>query len=339
MITHQIGPIASGFRLLSGIPEAWETVYNLATNDFSNNWQGYTARSWFDRGYLLANATKFRFTFSAHAEGNIEYSKVYAGEGRDSVFSVAPTQVFFGGSPSVIIPGGTSVVSDEVTLSYNGLGQIMLSMYVPPGTVNNIMASVPTNYYAGSTYYSGDYSNTLGGSPSVSRGGVYGVTKIEMYTGGNWKEINKYANTYLGNGWNNYTVRSRLNSGFFVPTRPYVRLGYMANMSKCFIGNGVSNSSLDFDGTPYQLTFGGLPNTGTDGNKIYFSDDVPTNIFNPAKSMIFSHHQSTNFINVAPIPAGCDARYAYGDAADDITFGGANYGGWWFGPVLIDEKY
>lgn len=342
MITHHIGPIASGFRTLLGIPEDWATVFNLSTNGFSNNWHGYTIRSFWDRGYLLAGATKFRLTFSAHAGGPIEINKAFLGVGSQGVFSESPTQIYFSGSPSVIIAGGTSVVTDEVILSYNGITQLIASFFIPPSSVtlgNNKASSVPTNYYAGQGYFGGDQANTVGGSIGVGRGSVYNVTKVEMYTGGSWKEINKYANTYLSNGWNNYTLRSRLNSGFVVPTTPYVRFGFMANMSKCFVGNGVSNSSLNFDGTPYQLTFGGLPNTGTAINTIYYSDDVPSNIFDPTKSIIFSHHQSTNYVNVHGLPAGADSRYALGDLADDLTFGGSGYGGWWFGPLLIDEKY
>lgn len=341
MITHHIGPIASGFRLLSGVPEAWATVFNTATNGFSGNWHNYTVRSFIARGYLLAGATKFRITFSSHAGATLEINKAYLGESVQNIYGTPPVQMFFGGSPSVIIPPGTSVTSDDVTLSYGGILDLCASFYVPASADaagRHYVSGVPSNYYGGSVYFGGDVANATG--MTAARGSnLYNVTKVEMFTGGNWKEINKYANTYLSNGWNNYTLRSRINSGLFAPTQPYIRLGYMANMSKCFVGVGVSNASLNFDGTPYQVTFGGLPNTGTEINKIYFSDDIPSNIFDITKSTIFSHHQSTNYVNVGPIPAGGDSRYAGGDLADDITFGGSGYGGNFFGPLLIDEKY
>lgn len=341
MIAHQIGPIASGIRLLSGLPEAWNTTFNGATNGMTANWGNYTVRSFFGRGNLLANATKIRFTFTSHAGATLEINKAYAGNSAENIYSVAPTQMFFGGSPSIIINPGASVVSDDITFSYNGLSDLCVSFYIP-GSANaagrHYVSKVPTNYHAGSLYFSGDVANTTG--LSGSRGsGVYCITKVEMFTGGTWKQINNYAQDYYSNGWNNYTLRSRINSGMFVPTRPFIRLGYMANMSKCFVGVGVSNASLNFDGTPYQITFGGLPNTGTDLNKVYYSDDIPTNIFDVAKSTIFSHHQSTNYVNGNSMPAGGASQYAGGDLADDITFSGSNYGSVFFGPMVIDEKY
>lgn len=341
MITHHIGPIASGFRLLSGVPTVWATIFNAATNGMSMNWHNYTVRSFVSRGYLLAGATKFRITFSSHTGATLEINKAYLGESVQNIYGTPPVQMLFGGSPSVVINPGASVISDEINLNYGGLSDLCVSFYVPTSAESagrHYVSSVPSNYFGGSTYFAGDVANTTG--MSSGRGSnLYNVTKIEMFTGGTWKEINKYAQTYLNNGWNNYTLRSRINSGLFVPTQPYIRLGYMANMSKCFVGVGVSNSSLNFDGTPYQVTFGGLPNTGTDINKIYFSDDIPSNIFNITKSTIFSHHQSTDYVNSGPIPAGGDSRYAAGDLADDITFAGMGYGSSYFGPLLIDEKY
>lgn len=329
----------------AGAPSAWQTVLDTTHNAVSGSWFNYTVRNFFRRALLPASATKFRVTFTSPSSGGFTLSNCFIGISDTMVFNVAPTQVFFGGNPGhVFTAANQSVTSDEVELAYGGSTDICVSFYMPPSSSGatgllgnrNGMGAVMGHNYAG-----GDVADDTGGTWSLFTGQIQGITKLEAFTGGSWKNVFTSHTAYPTN-WNAYTIRSKLDVGQLSLAKTIARVGIACRVTDLFIGTSAEGAApFDFASTPTRLTFGGNNATPAVDYQVHLTDEFDISVFDPAKPLILSYHSATTRINsrTSP-PAGQSSRYKAGNSVSALTWqtGSSSWGNY-LGPIVIDEKY
>lgn len=326
--------------LLAGAPTGWVAPLDGVLTSTSSGWANYTFRTFVTRPLLPGSATKVRVTFSSLSGGGINIGKAYIGLSRNNSFDIAPSQLLFSGSAGVIIPASTDVLSDELTIPFNGTGDLCVSAYISSSAgANNFLAQRSAPPLTGGTYIFNDNANS---TSTIGRGGtVYGVKKIEAYTGGSWKTIYTVQTNYES-GWNNYTLRSKIDVGQFSLAKTLVRFGLTARTSDFFIGKSAGGASpFDFVATPTRLTFGGANNTGTEDYLTYVTDDFDLSAFGLGTDLLFSYHATGNILGNRPSPpAGISSRYKSGNSASTVSWhSGSTTWGNYLGPAIIDEKY
>lgn len=321
---------------------AWATPLEGALSSTSPNWHNYTIRNYINRSILPGSASKVRITFSALAGGATRIAKAYAGLSRGNTFDVAPSQLLFSGNPGVTVAAGSDVVSDELTLGWNGTGDLCVSFHIPSDAGSNgYLAQRNSPQLVGGYAVTGDAANTLGGS--FSRGSItYGVKKVEMYTEGAWRTIFNPSNGISGTWWNSYTLRSKINVGQFTLTKTKVRFGLLARSSDVFIGKSAGGASpFDFAATPTRLTFGGLNNTSAEDYLTNITDEFDLNAFGVEADLLFSFYVTGNNVaHKASPPSGLSTRYKAGNNASNVTWqSGSSAWSAYIGPSFIDEKF
>lgn len=342
MMTNLLGIIESSrLQQNAAYPTSWQDMFSFDTTGASSNWQNYSIRNFINRGLLPAEATKFKVTIKSHTGAKIKYSKCYLGKSDQYNFTETPVQITFGGNPVVQLESGQSIESDEIPLNYYGKGEIAFSAYCPADAATggyNMVSSVSANNYMYATYDWGDRTTDLSVSGVLNIGG-YSLVKVTAFVGGQWKEVFKYIGSYLSNGWNNYTIRTRINTSRLILSKSKFRIVMQANCSKVFIGNAVDGADLcDFRAAPTQVTFGGLNNTPATFGKGFVSDDIPLSVIDPTKPLLVSHLQNSNYTTFAIGPTGTVCKYKYGDFANSMaTYGGSTYSGGIMNPLAIDE--
>lgn len=328
---------------VASAPSAWQTVHDAAFESFSNNWSNYTVRTFISRSILPAAATKVRITFGSSSASGLKVAKAFVGRSRGYIFDIAPTQLLFGGLPGFTIPAANGTqVSDDLDLSYLGDSDLCISIYTPTDAApNNTMGGRPGNNFIGSDYVGGDSANSTGGTWSRNTTSVIGVRRIEVLTGGAWKNIFT-SHTEYPTGWLNYTIRSKIDLDQFVRSRNTVRFGMGCRVNELFIGNSAEGAApFDFLTTPIRLTFGGANGTGTDEFRPYLTDDFDITLLDTTKPLLLSYHTAASRIaGRASPPAGQSSRYKTGNSVSAVTWQtGSTAWGTFLGPQFIDEKY
>lgn len=326
----------SASALMSGgsIPpvDTWETLFDAPGHD-NGSWNNYTARSVLTRPVLPASFKKIRLTYSlGEGAANMVRSSVFVGIGEGIVFRSKPKQVFFGGAPGFTLSAGQSIVSDEIELPYSGVGTIVVSDY---GNANSShsSASVP---FVQRGYNSGNLVETENVAMTSLSSGTY-VSKIEVFGEYGWEEIFQPVGIGSIGGYNNFTLRTRIDADRINPAGSTYRFYIGAGVSKAYVGYGEATpESLNFDGSPIQLTFRG----GQTTNANYYSGLVSDPVELPdagIKPLIVSVHSNESTILQGSITSGFTSRYAAGDSANSPTFtGAAQSGGVILGLVCID---
>lgn len=339
--------IINPFRFgVAGAPSDWQTVTDAAFTNFSSNWQGITVRTFISRGALPAGATKIRVTFGASSSTGLRINKAFVGKSRHFIFDNAPTQLFFGGSPShdILTANGT-VLSDELNFDYDGTSDICISFYVPPDASTVGLATMGRrsgNNFMGSTSVGGDSADTTGGTWTRNTINIDGIRKVEIFTGGSWKNLFTSVTQFLTN-WNNYTIRSLVALDQFVRSRNTIRVGLLCRANEVFIGNSAEGASpFNFASAPFRLTFGGANATPAEDFRPYLSDDFDYTLLDPTKPLLMSYHTATTRIaeRTSP-PTGQSTRYKSGNSVADAGAWQTGSSGWgsFLGPHFIDEKY
>lgn len=335
--------LVNSFRFnYTGAPEAWVTPLNGALNLTSANWHNYTVRNYINRSLLPGSASKVRVTFSALAGGATKIAKAYAGLSRGNIFDVAPSQLLFSGNPGVTVAAGSDVISDELTLDWNGTGDLCVSFHIPiDAGSNNYLAQRNSPQLVGGYAFAGDAANTTGGA--YPRGSItYGIKKIELYTGGLWRTIFNPSREISGTWWNTYTLRSKINVGEFTLAKSKVRFGLLARSSDVYIGKSAGGANpFDFVSTPTRLTFGGLNNTSAEDYLTNISDEFDLGAFGVESDILFSFYATGNNVaHKASPPSGLSTRYKAGNNASNVTWqSGSSTWSAYIGPSLIDEKF
>lgn len=334
--------VLNPFRFgVSGAPTGWTTISDGAVTANSNSWANYTIRTYFSRSLLPAGATKARVTFATFSSGGTKISKAYVGPSRRVVFDDAPTQVFFSGQPGFTLGASQEITSDDINISYDGSKDLCVSFHVATDAgANQWMATRSGSVFSGGDYKNGDQAASTGGT-WVAVNPIYLVKKLEIFTGGTWKNILASHTSYPTN-WNNYTVRSLLQPGAFTRARPLVRFGFCYPVSKAYIGLSAGGASpFDFASTPTQLLFGGLAASNTEIGIVKFTDEFDMSGYSPGDSVLFSAHTATaNMAVRSSPPAEQSSRYKSGDSASVVSWQTGS-AAWteYLGPQIIDEKY
>lgn len=171
-----------------GSTPSWRTAFDQGTaSSNSGGWSGYTMRTVIDKSLLGGSATKLRITFLggfvASAEITKSYVQIRAASGDAYDFASTPAQVLFSGSANATLAANTQLVSDEVTLSIDGLSDLVVSVY--SGSTTSISGGY-SNSLAGTTvngfYTSGDDAATVNSvSGQAGNGGGCIIVKLELY--------------------------------------------------------------------------------------------------------------------------------------------------------------
>lgn len=326
---------------VSGAPTGWSTVTDASMSGNSTNWANFTVRSYFSRSLLPAGATKVRVTFATFSSGGTKISKAYVGPSRRLVFDVTPTQLFFSGQPGFTIGASQEILSDEIDISYDGSQDLCVSFHVATDAgVNNWMASRVGGSLSGGEWAGGDLSASTGGT-WLGSPNIYLVKKLELFTGGTWKNILTSHTNYSTN-WSNYTVRGLLQPGAFARARPLIRVGFAYPVTKAFVGLSAGGGSpFDFASTPTQLLFGGLAASNTEVGTLKFTDEFDMSGYGSGDSVLFSvHTATTHMAGRSSPPTEQSSRYKLGDSASVLSWqSGSSSWGDFLGPQVIDEKY
>lgn len=325
-----------------GAPEAWMTALDLDLNASANSFSNYTVRNYVTRLLLPASATKFRVTFKAGPSEGMTLNKAYIGLSELLTYQVAPTQMFFGGSPGFVLAAGASITSDEINLAYDGTREICVSFFIPSGSgASDLLAyrGAVNPVLAGGQYAGGDSAASTGGTWTVSTD-VYSVQKVEAYTGGSWKNIlTSQATTQTG--FANYTIRSRLSVGQLVSAKDTLRVGMGCRCADLFIGNWAGGADpLAFASTPTRLTFGGSNGTPAVDYRVYMTDGFPKSTVDLSQPVVLSYFTDASRISRRPSPpSGQLSGYKAGNVVSNLGFSADFVGADYFGPSIFDEQY
>ena len=326
-----------------GAPSAWTTLADSAFTSSSDNWSNYTIRTWLSRSVLPAGATKMRVTFGASSVEGMKISEAYVGPSLGYEFLSSPTQMFFSSNADVTIATDGTALTDEVALPYDGDTDLCISFRIPADTSYNRLAN-----RAAATFFNSRYGSIAANSTSTfggdAVGSLAGIRKIEVLTGGSWKNIFLSHNAYPSTGWGDYTIRSFYDLDQFTRIRPIVRIGLANRASEMFIGNSAEGASpFDFLATPTRLTFGG--NNGTGGSSdltAYLTDEFDfASLVDPTKPLLVSYYSTSSRLSARTSPpTGQSSRYKSGNSVSDVTWhSGSSSWSSFLGPHLIDEKY
>jgi len=147
-------PFPSGMLMgRAAAAAAWTTVLSRTLNVDSSGWAGYSARQVLAAASLTdATGSQIRITLKGPASGQIAVTKMYVQVGAGSgsyAFSTTPVQVFVGGSASFTVGTGATVLTDAVTLGYDGTHDIVISIYTSGATsyAINQTANADTHWY------------------------------------------------------------------------------------------------------------------------------------------------------------------------------------------------
>lgn len=174
--------------IVAGVPVeagagAWVTSESWVPNNNSAGWSGYTVRLVVGAAQFTQTGSKCRLTvnFGSNA-GNI--GALYIGEsagsgGTNYAFSTTPVQVLFSGSPTLSLPTGGIVVSDEVLLPITGSADLVIAAYFNGSTDLRVRMG-ETGWYQ--IYKSGNDASTVAAT-GYSGGSVEAalVSVIEVF--------------------------------------------------------------------------------------------------------------------------------------------------------------
>ncbi len=307
---------------------AWVQRMLLSGGATENSFTNYTTVSAITRHILGPGYPKFRLSFTHLAGTGVDasYSKVYIGEGQNGTLLASPTQVFFGGSASVDIPAGATVVSDEITFNYTGAKSLIIK-----GHISNAAKNRQTRYSVGAfgtfaEYISGDSAAT--GTYIVPTAiGTYMLVKVEtLGVSSTWQEYYKITGNQDNNsGWANFTLRCRMEASIFTRNAASLR-AIVRSATKCYIGYAqAAAGSMQFDGTPTQMLFGGAAGSPSFVDCLNVTDGTPF-AYDRSKPLLFSMHTNNNVICRGAAQTGVKSQYLSGDTADSTAaWSGSEY--------------
>ena len=178
-------PILISRRRTPSAPSAWNTLVDPTLTGNDTGWNGYTIRTNIAASALADfSGSHIRFTLTAPSANSLTLTDLFIGRkdpsGGVCDFEGSPTRVTFGGSSSVTLAAGTTVVSDEIAFAYDGTSEIILAQ----------KASTTTYRMSGAqTGWATRYKTGGGGSVNepffdgTSTGGgtlAYSIDKIEI---------------------------------------------------------------------------------------------------------------------------------------------------------------
>ena len=343
LVSRLLGPVAASRLINVSGGGAYEEVFNRAITGSSGSWQNYTFRSAINRIFMPASASKFQLGFTLNGGDGTQVSEVWVGKGSGLVFNSAPTQVFCGGNPGAIFTSAGITTSDEVTLDYDGDGNLIVSCYIPSTAGSNNRLG-GTNATAGAAFYytTGNVADDVGGTRNANGSGSYALSVVDAFVTNTWTERIKPAGVIGSSGWNNYTLRTRFEVGQF-PSSGFsdFRIGFINSAPDVFIGNAVSTAgSFAFDGTPTRLQFNGANASPTNQIEVHMTDTAALSILDLSKPVLVSQYNTSGSIFILdPTPSGMSSKYAGGNVASQISESGFGaFGSAYTGPVVIDVK-
>lgn len=145
----------------------WTNITNWTPSGNNAGWQGYTLRSVIS-GSIIVAGTKLRYTFTAASSGDPvrideAYTQIGDPSGDPYDFATTPTPVLFSGSASVVVPTGTTVVSDVIDLTVNNTRDLIIAVA--------FSASLPSDVSSGSGSSIGTYYKSGSDAPTVDASG------------------------------------------------------------------------------------------------------------------------------------------------------------------------
>ena len=169
------------------VQQTWQTIMNISASSSDALLAAYTGRVKYDNNNFtsVSGGTKIRITFASGTSGTWNTSAVTVGNqsSAGSYNSTAtPTAVTFsGGSGGFSLSANQTILSDEITFSWDNTKGLVIASYGNSGTQTySNPASVGT---AGHGYTSGD--NTASATPTVTTTDTTsksaGIIKIEVY--------------------------------------------------------------------------------------------------------------------------------------------------------------
>jgi len=308
-------------------PLSWIQQFLATGGATENNFTNYTVVSAVSRHLLGPGYPKFRLSFTHLAGTGVDasFSKVYIGEGQGGTLLAAPTQVFFGGSASVDIAAGATVVSDEITFNYTGAQNLIIK-----GHISNAAKNRQTRY---SNPFGTLAANVAGDSAASSSYtvptglGTYMLVKVEtLGVSSVWERYyNITGNQDHNGGWTNYTLRCRMEASIFTRNAATIR-ALVRSATKAYIGFAQATAgSMQFDGTPSQMFFGGAAASPSYADALNTTDAL-TFAYDRSKPLLFSMHTNNNVICRGAARTGVKSQYLSGDsAASTAAWSGSEY--------------
>ncbi len=164
----------------------WDVVDEWVEDINSTPWDGYTHRLRVSKDLLSGVTASIRLTYKAHPEGSgASTTAVYVGVASDSGdaydFDGAPVEVTFSGLSGFSIAAGSTVISDEITLSLDGTRDILIAGQTASGQPGSF-AGLFINELKWSAWYkaAADAATENASGYTLNLVNVVGVVKIEV---------------------------------------------------------------------------------------------------------------------------------------------------------------
>lgn len=118
-------------------PTSWVTTFEAGPRNIdSRGWGGYTLRQLIPTGAILSGVG-VRLTLASDPDTGFALSSAYIQEQADTGdwydFRAAPVQLKFGGNAAVSCAAGSTVITDDASITIGGLRPIILSAYFSAG--------------------------------------------------------------------------------------------------------------------------------------------------------------------------------------------------------------
>lgn len=166
---------------------SWVTTFSQALNADSTGWNGFNLRQHFAASILSQSGSKFRLTLQgssiASEGGQVDgcYGGHAAGAGDAYDFDGTQVQITVGGSPTFTIPFNSTVVTDEITYTFDETKAFIVAFHFNNASHDNVRGIASLT---GATVYSKSAANetaTTDVSTYGSAAGVRAINKIEVF--------------------------------------------------------------------------------------------------------------------------------------------------------------
>lgn len=152
----------------------------------TSNWGGFTHRALIAASRLPKGVyTKLRLTYHAPSNAGGSLAKAYVGlqatSGDAYDIDGTPIEVTFSSSSGFSIGAGESITSDEVTLTFDGTRNLVISGFTTSGQPHQFGRTDTGE--GGAWFLSGDYAATadITGATELSNLGLWFVSKVEAF--------------------------------------------------------------------------------------------------------------------------------------------------------------
>lgn len=175
--------LAGMFTPKGGSVAGWVVTGEWVSNNNTIGWSGLTLRVIVPVA-ALDPGSKLRFTLRASNAGIATVGKVYCGlQGAGNIydFLAAPSQLFFSGSPGVVVPTNDEVVSDPLDFVQDGTAPLVLAAYFSSTASLGSRVADPGGGWS-SHYKSGDDAATVDASGYTASGIAANMfRKVEVF--------------------------------------------------------------------------------------------------------------------------------------------------------------